>query len=282
MVAVVTTVTGRHQHLLRQREGLAEGTQPPDLHVLAVMGDPSVREILGAGGPPSIIIDIPTDGHRLPLAAARNSGAAAAIAADADNLVFLDVDCIPDPQLVERYVAQTVTGEPALWCGPVCYLPPPPESGYDLIDLRVGRQGHPARPVPVDNRVLRNGDHRLFWSLSFAVSVETWYALGGFCADYRGYGGEDTDFGATAQARGIPLHWVGGAWAYHQYHPTNEPPTQHLDDIIANAGIFFDRWGWWPMEGWLDEFRARGLAAPHPVTGRWQVVRPTADLPATR
>jgi hypothetical protein len=33
----------------------------------------------------------------------------------------------------------------------------------------------------------------------------------------------------------------------------------HLDDILRNAAIFHDRWGWWPMQGWLAAFEARGL-----------------------
>lgn len=83
----------------------------------------------------------------------------------------------------------------------------------------------------------------------------------------RGYGAEDTDFGHRSARRGVPLWWVGGAHAYHQYHPTATPPTQHLGDIVANANVFFDQWGWWPMLGWLEAFRAAGLARV--VDGRW-------------
>ena len=35
----------------------------------------------------------------------------------------------------------------------------------------------------------------------------------------------------------IALTWVGGAWAYHQYHPSPDPPVQHLTDIVRNAAI---------------------------------------------
>ena len=52
---------------------------------------------------------------------------------------------------------------------------------------------------------------------------------------------------------------MGGAAAYHQWHLTQSPPVRHLDDIVRNAAIFADRWGWWPMQGWLGAFAQQGL-----------------------
>jgi len=215
-------------------------------------------------------LEVPLIAGRLPLAQARNAGAAAAIDAGAELLIFLDVDCIGGDRLLSRYaeVAQSVA--PALLCGPVAYLPPPPATGYELSALASLAVPHAARPQPDDAQCERNGDHTLFWSLSFAVTVDTWSVLGGFCADYTGYGGEDTDLGQVAAAAGVELCWVGGAYAYHQHHPTAEPPTQHLDDILRNAGIFYDRWGWWPMHGWLAAFEQAGLVKQQ--ADRWQRV----------
>lgn len=56
------------------------------------------------------------------------------------------------------------------------------------------------------------------------------------------------------------LDWTGGADAYHQFHPAGDPPVEHLADILVNARVFVERWGWWPMEGWLTAFQRRGLA----------------------
>jgi hypothetical protein len=102
-------------------------------------------------------------------------------------------------------------------------------------------------------------DYELFWSLSFAVSTPTWQRIGGFFTGYRGYGGEDTDFGQLAAAAEVPMWWVGGADAFHQFHPVSDPPVEHLADILANAAVFQQRWGWWPMSGWLDGFEELGL-----------------------
>ena len=69
----------------------------------------------------------------------------------------------------------------------------------------------------------------------------------------------DTDFGQRARAAGVDLARVGGADAFHQHHAVSRPPVEHVDDILRNGCVFQDRWGWWPMEGWLGEMEALGL-----------------------
>ena len=80
---------------------------------------------------------------------------------------------------------------------------------------------------------------------------------------------EDTDFAQRVRASGGSIVWVGGAWVYHQYHPKTDPPVEHLHDIVRNARIFKDRWGWWPMEGWLTRFRDLGFLQYNPGTDNW-------------
>jgi GT2 family glycosyltransferase len=270
-VAVITPVAGRHEHLRVQRRGLARSTLRIDSHVVVCMGDDQAAEVAGQQAePPTTAVHVELAGPRLPLARARNAGAQRAIESGADLLVFLDVDCIPARGMVQRYVdCANEDRVPRLLCGPVSYLPPPPPSGYDLDLLGELADPHPARPCPPDDGTLRGGDPRLFWSLSFAVRPDVWTAIGGFCEEYRGYGGEDTDFGQLAAAAGVRLDWTGGAHAYHQFHPTGDPPVEHVDDILANAHVFFRRWGWWPMTGWLTEFQRLGLAHVDPA-GCWR------------
>jgi GT2 family glycosyltransferase len=258
--AVITLVAGRHSHLQLQRSGLLAGTLLPDRHVVVTMQDRAARSLLGNRPPPVDIVETTRQAGALPLARARNLGAQRALQTGADLLIFLDVDCVPGPALVSRYVQQAAREtRPSLLCGPVSYLPPPPRSGYQLSSLAALGRPHPARPVPPETGVLAGGDHALFWSLSFAVRATIWREIGGFCEEYTGYGAEDTDFGQLAARRGVALTWVGGAWAYHQHHPGANPPVQHLADIVRNAAVFHRRWGWWPMGGWLREFERRGL-----------------------
>jgi len=258
--AVVTIVRGRAAHLHRQRIGLA-GADPdsrPDLHVVVGMGE---RPVLDAvpGAPPVRHVPVAVPGAHLPLAAARNAGAAAALDAGAELLVLLDVDCIPGPRLVRRYAeaARAVDG-PALLCGPVSYLPPPPPGGYPATGLDALAPPHPARPAPGADEVVRDDRFALFWSLSFAVTAPDWARFGGFCEDYTGYGAEDTDYAAVAAGRGAGLHWVGGAVAHHQHHPPTREAPGRAAEIVANARLFRRRHGWWPMAGWLAELAAAG------------------------
>lgn len=259
--AVITLAHGRHDHLARQAAALADSTVQPDAYVVVAMDDPALPSVV----PSADVVHVDRVAGSLPLAAARNAGASRARQLGADLLVLLDVDCLPEAGLVGRYrhVARQVDG---VLCGPVGYLPPgvhPPEQWRHLAPA------HPARPAPADEEVLPADDPDLFWSLSFALRAETWQQVGGFCEDYYGYGGEDTDFGHSLAAAGVASWWVGGAWAFHQHHGEPGPPVQHLDDVLRNAAVFHRRWGWWPMKGWLDDFARRGLAAPDPATGQW-------------
>ncbi len=266
--AVITIAAGRRRHLERQCEGLSTSVTRADEHVVVAMRHSDVPAYERTCGPGTEVLDLPGPELPLPLARARNAGATRALERGAELLVFLDVDCIPGPTLLSRYADVAPGAGPALLCGPVAYLEPAPPGGYAGADLAPLGRPHPARPVPGEDEVRADGDHRLFWSLSFATTVTTWRRLGGFWEGYTGYGAEDTDLGEHARLAGIELCWVGGAWAFHQHHRTSSPPVQHLDDILLNAERFHRRWGWWPMEGWIEQFASMGLARKDRA-GRW-------------
>ena len=162
------------------------------------------------------------------------------------------------PQAVGAY-ADAVRRDPGtVWSGPVTYLPP----GLDEDALRRPWElddPHPARPAPAPGQEWHTEDPALFWSLSFALSADAWERSGGFCERYVGYGGEDTDFAVQALDRGVRLGWVGAARAYHQHHPVESPPVRHAAAIVRNARLFHDRWGWWPMTGWLRALADLGI-----------------------
>jgi hypothetical protein len=259
--AVITTVHGRHEHLRRQIAGLRRSSWPADMHVVVALADPMIRGVVAETNSPAVVADCDYADGQLPVAQGRNIGATAALRGGAELLVFLDVDCIPGTTLIGHYhrAATRYEHAQALLCGPVTYLPPPGPQGYALNQLSSQVNPHPDRPAPPHNDIVASTDYGMFWSLSFAVSAATWEHIGGFCELYRGYGGEDTDFAQCAAAGGVTMRWVGGADAFHQYHPVSNPPIEHLDDILCNAAVFHRRWGWWPMEGWLHEFENRGL-----------------------
>jgi GT2 family glycosyltransferase len=257
--AIITTVGGRGAHLRRQLEGLDSNATAADQHIVVALDDPEAL-VITSGRAATRVVDCPVRGGPLPIATARNQGATAALDDGAELLVFLDVDCIPGSSLITRYQSAAARPEhaDALLCGPVTYLAAPGPSGYP-VDVDGLVDPHPARPNPEPDDIVGSTDYALFWSLSFALTTDTWHRIGGFCERYRGYGGEDTDFACCAAAAGVGMRWVGGAHAFHQYHPVSYPPTEHLHDILRNAEIFYERWGWWPMGGWLSSFEAAGL-----------------------
>lgn len=260
-VAVVTIAHGRHDHLAAQHRSLARGTVLPDHYLVVAMGDPAIAEDR-VGALPRSVVRIGTAARgALPLAAARNLGVRTAVDRGAEVVVLLDVDCLAGADLVDSYTRVVTEHPQRIWSGPVTYLPPPPPRGYpeDPADLVLWDDPHPARPRVAHDELLLSVDPNLFWSLSFAVHRETWARLGGFCEEYVGYGGEDTDLARTALVLGVDLGWVGGARAYHQHHPVSSPPVEHLDDILRNGRLFHRRWGDWPMGGWLEDLERLGL-----------------------
>jgi GT2 family glycosyltransferase len=290
---VITIVHGRHEHLRGQLWGLARQTRRPDLLVIVAMGDPALGEVVrGADLPEVLVVHVPLAAGGLPLARARNEGAHAAMAAGADTLVFMDVDCIPERGTIARYadvLAQRPWGTgsavgPVLVCGEVAYLPPVTHPGaYRVPGLGNLARPHPARPALQERETRRERDLMLFWSLSFAATAHDWGRLGGFCEEYEGYGGEDTDLALVLAAAEGQMWWAGGATAYHQNHAAEQPPRVAAPSIVRNANLFPSRWGWFPMRSWLNELANEGLVAFDPSTGSWrETPSPAAGAPAGR
>lgn len=264
--AIITIVAGRRNHLARQCVAI-DRFAPGVEHVIVDMGG----DLADVDGTHRTVIRMPGAGSPLPLAQARNIGAAAAIRNGADELVFLDVDCIPSSQTVSRYRAALDLHPDAVLTAPVGYLSAE-AAAIDPTDgdaLEATAHFHDFRPRP-DAGLVQTAGHHLFWSLSFALTGASWTRIGGFDESYRGYGAEDTDFGERARLAGAPLLFVGGATAYHQHHSVESPPVRHLDDILRNGRTFAARWGYWPMQGWLDGFEATGLIIRDEATGDYR------------
>ncbi|MFD1714990.1 glycosyltransferase family 2 protein [Amnibacterium flavum] len=266
---VVTIAAGRRPHLARQCEAL-ERFAPESEHVVVDMGSQLADWRIGDPRRPTVI-PMPSASSPLPLAAARNLGARSALEAGAEALVFLDVDCVPSVDCLGWYGEALNRRPDALLTGAVGYLPPGASSitATDSDSLDDLARFHDFRPQPALGQTVEAG-HHLFWSLSFAATASTWEQIGGFDESYLGYGAEDTDFGERARVAGVPLLFVGGATAFHQHHDVESPPVRHLDDILRNGAVFAERWGYWPMRGWLEAFENDGLVSRDPDTGAYR------------
>jgi GT2 family glycosyltransferase len=251
-VSICTLAKGRAAHLVNLVHGLNAQRHQPDELVIAVMQEAAY--VLPETGFPVRQIMVGADG--IPLATARN---AAANAAQGEQLIFLDVDCIPEANFVGDYVAQLDRVD-AVLMGEVLYLPSgATDAGLDFDRFAQTGVKHSERAGPPTEALGDCSDYRCFWSLNFAMRRATFVKIGGFDERYVGYGGEDTDFGRVVMEAGVPIHWCRGARAYHQYHPHHMPPVHHVDSVIANAARFRDKWGHFTMEHWLRAFTLMGL-----------------------
>jgi GT2 family glycosyltransferase len=253
--SILTIASGREAHLRNVISGLCRQTVPPGEMVIGVMQDALYADLPETSFP---VRQVRVTGPELPLAQGRN---AAAAAATGDTLIFVDVDCIPGPTLVEDYLREVGPGQ-GLMMGEVMYLPAGAAdpgwsyAGFDAVAVRHSdRQGPPPGPRR------RCEDYRCFWSLNFAIHRQDWDRAGGFDERFVGYGGEDTDFGKTLDALGIPIWWMRGARVYHQHHAHCMPPIHHVASVVRNAEIFAEKWGYRTMEHWLHGFRMMGLVA---------------------
>lgn len=250
-LSVLTLVRNRPAHFDNLVEGLRRSSLRPTELVVVDMSDvplaPPRTDF------PVTIVRLETDG--LPLAAARNRAVAAATG---DRLLFLDVDCIPLCDCLATMNTALAEND-ALLCADVRYLARDSiQDHWTDATLLAAGASHPVRRFPVTG-VRHERNPGLFWSLAFAIRRARFDALGGFDERFTGYGAEDTDFGFRADAAGVPLLFVGGAITCHQHHAIYDPPLQHFADIVRNARRFREKWGVWPMEGWLADYTALGL-----------------------
>lgn len=263
-VSVCTLAQGREEHLRNLVLGLARSRASIEELVITVLqDDPFVLPVV-----PFEIRQVLLPDARMHLSRARNRSAREACG---DLLVFLDVDCIPGPDLVGDYsrAAERASG---VLMGEVGYLPKGATAGgIDYARFEAQAVRHSERPGPPEQAIAPCRDYRCFWSLNFAVSAFDFARSGGFDESFAGYGGEDTDYGRTCVEKAIALSWIRGGKAYHQYHPHHMPPVHHLESVLANAERFRAKWGEPTMQHWLRAFRLMGLAEQQ--QGRWTKLR---------
>jgi GT2 family glycosyltransferase len=282
VLSLVTLVRNRNALLASLLHAVATGSSLPAEVVVVRAGG---HEDPGRVVPPPLtdrvrIIEVESPTDRIPYSEARNAGAGASTAA---HVVFLDADCIPSPTFVAA-MDEALSDHDALCTGDVRYLPPTPLHDRSPEHLTAVARPHPHRPVFPDRGVVLDDRHELVWGLCMGWRRATFSALGGFDTSYQGYAGEDTDLAVAARSQGVPVGLVGGATVFHQHHDVYEPPVQQFEATLANARRFRDKWGRWPMEGWLEGFRDLGLIDWSPDHPEVRVLRfPTAaDVSAAR
>lgn len=269
MASVLTLNKDRASHLNALIEGLNRSKQKPRELIIIEMSN----DLSSLPETPFPIKRFHVPSEELPLAKARNM---AAEHAESKTLLFLDVDCIPASNFVQIMTHAIAQYQQIISCE-VLYLPTRlPNTYKNIIDdnqlCQLGKK-HEVRTFP-ESGYRKEPNPGLFWSLAFGLSASKFNEIGGFCEEYIGYGAEDTDFGFRAHKLGIE-HWLTSETrAYHQYHPSYEPPYQHFFDIIKNASLFYSKWHKWAMAGWLAAFAKAGLIIWHSKATKIIIIKP--------
>jgi N-acetylglucosaminyl-diphospho-decaprenol L-rhamnosyltransferase len=251
-VGLATIQYGRQLQLARQARAVTR-LEALDRYVIVSM-EPEPPRVPGA----EVVHRPAVDDQALPLAAARN--AAIGELSDMDLVVILDIDCIPDPRILDGYrnAIETIGSRHALLAGPVGYLDALAPCQLELSPEDRRRARSNVKREHSQAGVRREPRVELFWSLSYAVCPDAHYRIGGFDEGYVGYGAEDTDYAFRARERGADLWDVADAWAYHQPHPPASDDPSAVAAIAANINRFHRTWGIWPMPGWIQRSVARG------------------------
>ena len=224
--AVLTMVSGEHDHLLSHVDGLAVSTWPPDVHVVTSIRD---REVTRGRLPicsdrwTTVVPVLPVPRSRDAFLPALHTAGQAALDAGADVLIFLSVNAIPSRRLIQVFAEATTCGQattPRLWHSAVDELGPSPSVGYpvagDLDALLLDE--HP----PVAARAVSPKPR---WCNSFAMTARDWRLVLPRVLRSHPYDGRPSDVEDVVSASSGQLRRVTGATAYLQHTRQGLPLT---------------------------------------------------------
>lgn len=202
----------------------------------------------GAVQQPSTDIRVIRASHEQSAYYARNVGAAAATG---EWLLFLDADCVPPPDLVERYFAAPIADRVGAVVGEV-------KGARDQTSL-VSRYARSRRHL--EQELHWNSDFRP-WGVTanLLVRKRAWASIGGFQEGVRS--GGDAEFSWRLQDAGWELEYRPAASVWHEHRDT-------VRKLVRQAG----RYG--AGRGWLMQRYPQGH--PRPVLLR-QLLRSVAGI----
>lgn len=257
-IGVITIVKNRIPQFYSLIKSLEASTLKPKELVVVWMTSPSTHSLVQSEHFPIKHRFATTDS--LPIARARNKGAEAT---DASTLIFTDVDCIIDPQLLSQISMKI---DPGTTLGTVMTeLNVIPENAdYKTVNRLTGsgEPRHKAQKQP----------HDRFASSLFAMQRDDFDKVGGFDEHYSGFGISDIDFATRCHRQGI-AHRSLPLVTYKQHRRCRVCPLNHLLDIVRNANLYKDKWGYYPKTHWLSTFMARGFVSKPSTHAPLSVIR---------
>jgi len=152
----------------------------------------------------------------------RNSGFKKSFGKD---VVFFDGDMVP----VEGYL-KAILKDSDNQSVRVGIVEPPPDEKMGRLERYLysrGRYTHTGENQTVPSRY--------FTSNNFCISRENFEKIGGFDEAFKGWGGEDIDFGLNLEKNGIAVKNIPGAITYHYHKRTVESLKKDFRDFGANS-----------------------------------------------
>lgn len=255
-VTVVIPVYNRVPLLERTLAGVATQTYPDTLLSVVVADDGSSEDVPGAvaraAGSLGVTI-VRRDHEGYGAGQARNLGAAGA--PDSDVLVFLDADCIPDPQTIQRHAVWHHLADNLVVIGSRHHVDTSEVTPADITARRFSIRRlafgteEPAsdRWISEDYRKLlhrrtsslRHSDmgFRSLVSSNFSVRHEVFARQGGFSEDFTRWGGEDTELGWRLWNDGAFFVDEPEAAIYHQLQEDEGDGGWREENRSANEGL---------------------------------------------
>ncbi len=200
------------------------------------------------------LLPFPVPSEPFPLAKARNLGAAVS---STDHLIFLDANCIPSLDFIQKMSVYARHYKGFLMAKPL-YLMEPVDMDANLARLHRKSRPLPGLPSFENRSVVKSDRHDLFLSMAFAVEKSQFEKTGGFNGALEGCGPYCHDLALRAKNENIPLYNTD-AEVFQQTRTYQIPALDEFDDIIANSWNFYKTWGFWPMAEYLSDFEAMGL-----------------------
>lgn len=247
--AVIIPVYNRGDLLARTLAGLSRSTVEAAVIVVDDGSDEDIAATVAAAPVPATYLRQPRAGYGA--GRARNLGASRA--GNVDLLIFIDADCVPAPDLVERHLAWQAAAPGLVSVGSRRHVRlsdvEPADIGRMDLESRV-EHGFSGKADFRDTLVrrtsrLRTGDEafRMLVSSNVAIPAALFAAVGGFDERFDRWGGEDTELGWRLWQTGALFVAADDAVVYHQLDADESGGEEgrrrarHLNDGIITTLI---------------------------------------------
>jgi GT2 family glycosyltransferase len=176
----------------------------------------------------------PHDGYRL--ASVNNEGARKTTG---DRILFTNADVVHCPKSLEFHasMSEEVVGAGIVKCiNPewANHLKPEMLANFDYVYKLAGDF-----PSERTNLKFRGCDpnwcHVAVWGGNFSVSRAMLQKIGGFDAEYTGWGGEDADVSRRCVRNGGRIEWLDGSVVYHLDHRVRTYSYRQLGSVRYNS-----------------------------------------------